>query len=127
LNHGFQILELFGDIVNSLSQEQIKQARTDADLTQSQAAALIYSKPRTWQLGNLATWQLGNLATWQLGNLATWQLGNLATWESGDSPMHPGLFELFTLKIAMSDLTKNRGKNDVGRSTKRTSDLSTFS
>jgi putative transcriptional regulator len=65
-----QLLKLFGDIVNSPSPEQIKQARKDAGLTQSQAASLIYSKLRTWQ-----------------------------HWETGDRPMHPGLFELFTLKI----------------------------
>ncbi len=50
--------------------EQIKKARMDAGLTQSQAADLIYSELRTWQ-----------------------------HWEKGDRDMHPGLFELFVIKV----------------------------
>lgn len=51
--------------------EEIKQARTDAGLSQPAAAALIYSTKRTWQ-----------------------------DWEAGKNPMHPGLWELFRLKLA---------------------------
>lgn len=46
-------------------------ARRRAKLTQTNAAALIYTPMRTWQ-----------------------------QWEAGISPMHPGLWELFQLKVA---------------------------
>jgi DNA-binding transcriptional regulator YiaG len=52
--------------------EQILQARKDAGLSQPAAAALIYSKKRTWQ-----------------------------DWELGVTPMHPGLWELFRIKSAL--------------------------
>lgn len=48
---------------------QIKEARVTAGLSQSEAAALIFSKLRTWQ-----------------------------DWEAGKAKMHPGLWELFQLK-----------------------------
>lgn len=44
--------------------------REGAGLTQSQAAAMVHSGLRTWQ-----------------------------QWEAGDRRMHPGLWELFRLKI----------------------------
>lgn len=47
----------------------IRAARKAAGLTQTQAAALIYSTMRTWQ-----------------------------DWEAGARRMHPALFELFLLK-----------------------------
>ncbi|PKE27458.1 transcriptional regulator [Rahnella sp. AA] len=50
--------------------DEIKAARNLAALTQTEAAALTHSKLRTWQ-----------------------------QWEAGDRKMHPGLWELFTLKI----------------------------
>jgi DNA (cytosine-5)-methyltransferase 1 len=49
---------------------EIIKTRKDAGLTQTQAAALIYSALRTWQ-----------------------------HWEKGDRVMHQGLFELFKIKI----------------------------
>lgn len=49
--------------------EQIKQARTAAALSQTSAAHLIHSTLRTWQ-----------------------------DWEAGKARMHPGLWELFTIK-----------------------------
>jgi putative transcriptional regulator len=51
--------------------EKIKAARKAAGLSQSVAAELVHSKLRTWQ-----------------------------QWEAGDRKMHPGLWELFRLKIA---------------------------
>lgn len=48
---------------------QIKQARKDAGLTQTNAAKLIYAECRTWQ-----------------------------HWEKGDRAMHPAIFELFLIK-----------------------------
>lgn len=60
--------------MNSPTPEQIKQSRMDAGLTQTQAANLIYSKLRSWQ-----------------------------HWEDGDRKMHPGLYELFMIKIAMNN------------------------
>lgn len=50
--------------------EQIRAAREVVGLTQTEAAQLIHSTLRTWQ-----------------------------QWEAGDRRMHPGLFELFLLKI----------------------------
>jgi DNA (cytosine-5)-methyltransferase 1 len=49
---------------------QIKQARKDAGLTQSQAAKLIHCSLGAWQ-----------------------------KWEIGSRKMHPAFFELFTIKI----------------------------
>jgi DNA-binding transcriptional regulator YiaG len=51
------------------TEEEIRQAREDAGLSQPAAAALIYSTKRTWQ-----------------------------DWEAGIAKMHPGLWELFLLK-----------------------------
>ncbi len=48
----------------------IRAARKGASLTQREAAALVHSSLRSW-----------------------------AAWEAGEVPMHPGLWELFTLKI----------------------------
>jgi len=48
----------------------IRKARLNAGLSQSAAAALIYSTLRTWQ-----------------------------DWEAGNARMHPGLFELFCIKL----------------------------
>lgn len=49
----------------------IRAAREAAGLSQTAAADLVHSKLRTWQ-----------------------------QWEAGDRKMHPGLWELFRLKIA---------------------------
>jgi len=50
--------------------EQVRAAREGAGLTQTAAAALIFSTLRTWQ-----------------------------DWEAGKARMHPGLWELFRIKI----------------------------
>jgi len=50
---------------------EIRAAREAAGLSQTAAADLAHSKLRTWQ-----------------------------QWEAGDRRMHPGLWELFRLKIA---------------------------
>ena len=50
---------------------EIRAAREAAGLSQTAAAGLVHSKLRTWQ-----------------------------QWEAGDRKMHPGLWELFRLKIA---------------------------
>lgn len=55
--------------MDSPTPEQVKKARIDSGLTQSQAASLIYSELRTWQ-----------------------------HWEKGDRAMHPAFFELFYIK-----------------------------
>jgi DNA-binding transcriptional regulator YiaG len=52
------------------SPEQIRAARDAAGLSQTAAAAMIYSTMRTWQ-----------------------------DWEAGKSRMHPGLWRLFKLLI----------------------------
>ena len=57
--------------------EQIKTARTDAGLTQTQAATLIYSELRTWQ-----------------------------HWEKGDRRMHPAFWELFNIKTSLNNVRK---------------------
>lgn len=49
---------------------EIISARVSAGLTQTQAAELVHSSLRTWQ-----------------------------QWEADDRGMHPGLWELFTIKI----------------------------
>ena len=49
--------------------EAIRDARKAAGLTQTQAAAQVYSKLRTWQ-----------------------------QWEAGDRKLHPAIWELFLLK-----------------------------
>lgn len=56
--------------MNNPSTEQIKQARKDAGLTQTQAAALIYKSCRAWQ-----------------------------QYEKGDRKMDKAFCELFMLKI----------------------------
>ncbi|MBP7657196.1 MAG: helix-turn-helix transcriptional regulator [Pseudoxanthomonas sp.] len=52
---------------------EIRTAREAAGLSQTAAAELVHGKLRTWQ-----------------------------QWEAGDRKMHPGLWELFRLKIAAS-------------------------
>lgn len=49
---------------------EIRAAREAAGLTQTEAAALVHGSLRTWQ-----------------------------QWEAGDRRMHPGFWELFTIKI----------------------------
>lgn len=56
--------------MNSPTPDQIKAARANAGLTQSQAAALIYKTLNAWQ-----------------------------KWESGDRAMDAALWELFLLKL----------------------------
>jgi DNA-binding transcriptional regulator YiaG len=58
-------------MASSPSREQIRAARKAAGLTQTQAAELIYAGLRTWQ-----------------------------DWEAGVASMHPGLWELFRLKVS---------------------------
>lgn len=48
---------------------EVKQARAAAELTQAEAASLIYSETRSWQ-----------------------------RYESGERTMHPAFFELFKIK-----------------------------
>lgn len=55
----------------NLTPDQIKQARKEAGLTQSQAAALVHVDCRTWR-----------------------------KWEAGDRHMHPAMWELFRIKTA---------------------------
>jgi putative transcriptional regulator len=62
--------ELIGQPVKSPDPLDIREIREAAGLTQSAAAELIHSKRRTWQ-----------------------------DWELGIAAMHPGLWELFLLKI----------------------------
>jgi len=56
------------------SPDEIKKAREAGGLSQTAAAKLVYSGLRTWQ-----------------------------QWEAGDRKMHPGLWELFRIKIAVRD------------------------
>ena len=56
--------------MNNPTPEEIKQARKDASLTQSQAAALLYKSCRAWQ-----------------------------KWESGEARMGKAMFELFLIKV----------------------------
>jgi DNA (cytosine-5)-methyltransferase 1 len=51
----------------------VKAARKRAKLTQEEAGALVYCSRRTWQ-----------------------------DWEAGIASMHPGLWELFNLKVKTS-------------------------
>lgn len=53
--------------------DDIREARQSAGLSQTAAAGLIYSTLRTWQ-----------------------------DWEAGKARMHPGLWELFTIKTKQS-------------------------
>lgn len=53
------------------SPAEVRAAREAAGLTQTEAAAVIHSTLRTWQ-----------------------------DWEAGKARMHPGLWELFGLKVA---------------------------
>lgn len=50
--------------------EQIRATRVDAGISQSSAAAIVYSGLRTWQ-----------------------------QWEAGDRRMHPAMWELFLIKL----------------------------
>jgi putative transcriptional regulator len=54
------------------SPEEIIELRHTYDLTQSEAAALVYSGLRTWQ-----------------------------DWESGERRMHPAIWELFCIKVVV--------------------------
>ena len=65
--------QLAGVSMSSPAPEEIRAARDAAGLSQTAAAELVHSKLRTWQ-----------------------------QWEAGDRKMHPGLWELFRLKIAAS-------------------------
>lgn len=49
---------------------EIRAARKAAGLTQTQSGALVHAPLRAWQ-----------------------------RWEAGDTPMHPGLWELFMYKV----------------------------
>ena len=51
------------------SKEEIRAARLAADLTQTEASAMVYVELRAWQ-----------------------------HWEAGTRPMHPAFWELFRLK-----------------------------
>ena len=53
------------------TKEQVRAAREAAGLTQTAAARLIYSTMRAWQ-----------------------------EWEAGNRRMHPGLWELYQIKLA---------------------------
>ena len=59
-----------GSLARNPSPEEIKAARSLAGLTQTGAAELTLSNLRTWQ-----------------------------QWEAGDRRMHPGLWELFRIKV----------------------------
>lgn len=61
--------------------EAIRQARENADLSQTAAAELIHSTLRTWQ-----------------------------DWEAGKAKMHAGLWELFQMKVAESQGTRRKTK-----------------
>ena len=52
------------------TKEQVRSAREAAGMTQTQAAAVIHATLRAWQ-----------------------------EWEAGNRRMHPGLWELFRLKL----------------------------
>jgi DNA-binding XRE family transcriptional regulator len=54
--------------------ETIKQARTEAGLTQQQAGQLVHVDGRTWR-----------------------------KWEAGDRQMHPAFWDLFCRKIGKAD------------------------
>ena len=64
---------------------QVRTARTDAGLTQIEAAELIYAPMRTLQ-----------------------------DWEGGVNRMHPGLWELFQLKIALLKAEQSASKSTLG-------------
>lgn len=65
--------------MNRPTPEQIKQARTDAGLTQTQAAKLIYKGLRTWQ---------------------GWET---VEGEKGHRKMDPAFWELFNMKVALNE------------------------
>lgn len=50
--------------------EEIKERRADAELTQAEAAEMVYVSPRTWR-----------------------------AWETGQNPMPAGLYELWVRKL----------------------------
>ena len=58
--------------MQSPTPDEISAARDRADLTQTQAAHLVHGTMRAWQ-----------------------------EWEAGNRKMHPGLWELFNIKIAI--------------------------
>jgi DNA-binding transcriptional regulator YiaG len=68
--------------VTSPTPSEILTARQAVGFTQTQAAALVHSALRTWQ-----------------------------QWEAGDRAMHPGLWELFAIKLAWHcKLMNNKGQ-----------------
>ena len=62
---------------SSPTPDSIRTLREKAELTQTDAAALVHSGLRTWQ-----------------------------QWEAGDRRMHPGLWELFRLKTTLIERPK---------------------
>lgn len=60
--------------------EQVRLARQNAGLTQTQAGALVHCSLRTWQ-----------------------------QWEAGDRGMHPAFWELFLMKTAAITVQKQGG------------------
>jgi len=64
----------------------IRQARTAAGLTQTEAAATVRASLRAWQ-----------------------------QWEAGDRTMPPGLFELFMLKTGQWPLDEGQGARQAPR------------
>lgn len=69
-------------IISKPSAQSIRQYRKKINLTQSQAAAVVYVTPRAWQ-----------------------------QWEAGVRAMHPAFFELFCLKTSMATKTKEIAKS----------------
>lgn len=65
----------YNAVKTSPAPEQIRAMRQTAQLSQTAAAEKVYATLRSWQ-----------------------------EWESGSRSMHPGLFELFEIKLAMPDL-----------------------
>jgi putative transcriptional regulator len=58
---------------------EIRAARVEAGLTQTEAGDTVHASLRTWQ-----------------------------QWEAGDRKMHPGLFELFKIKTGMKQHTAEK-------------------
>jgi len=61
-----------GNRAASPAPSDIRAARKAAGLTQTEAGQIVYSALRTWQ-----------------------------DWEAGTSPMHPGLWRLFRIELAL--------------------------
>ena len=71
--------------LNNPTPEQVKQARENAGLTQSQAAAVIYKKLLAWQ-----------------------------RYESGDREMDAAYWELFLIKTVQTDTERERNFRNAG-------------